>query len=247
LTLVAQSFNTKSGLLVSQNRDQRLPHNASGMDFDNFAWEIRPDGKLHLFSKSYAGRHLTLHPGTKSGVLDLHETLVNLDGAKSHNTLFMIKSEDLIKLAEQIGPVLISGLLQQFRPLSLRWLRRRKIAVVRQPASTDAELAAITSRNARKRLRFDMQMLEEALETLHAPDELLRMSDGMFGLLAVRRWGTRCIGFGIKATDRTGAVHLRWTRPEEFAGWMKQMDGFVKEVAARYRIPQQDYPMHTLL
>jgi hypothetical protein len=211
------------------------------MDFESFAWEIRPDGKLHFFSKNCEDRHLTFQPGTRSGVLDLHETSVSSDGKKSYSTLFMIKREDVIKLTAQLGPVVVGGLIQEFRPLSLRWLKRRKIIAVRHPGASDAEVAAITLRNKRKRLQFTPQMLQGSLETTHRPDALLHMSDGMFSLLAVRPWGTRCIGVGIKATDRAGGVHLLWARPEELLEWIRETTDFVMEAAAKHLILREDY------
>jgi len=223
------------------NRDRELPYNARGMDFETISWEVRPDGKVHLFAKSQGGFHWTLHPGTGSGALDLHETSVNPDGTKLQKTLFMIKVEDLNRLANEIGPVVIHGLMQQFRPLSLRWVQRRKISIVRDPTSTDAELAAITYKNRRKRLQFNMQRLQDALETPNSANDVLQMPDGSFRLMAIRRWGTRWIGVGLKVTDGTGAAHLLWARPEDIIGWGEQMQEFLREVAANYLIPEQDY------
>lgn len=223
------------------NQDRELPYNARGMDFENVSWEVRPDGKVHLFAKSQGGFHWTLHPGTSTGVLDLHETSVNPDGAKLHKTLLMIRPEDFNRLANEIGPVLISGLMQQFRPLSLRWVQRRKITIIRDPTSTDAELAAITYKNKRKRLQFSMERLQDALETASYANGLLQMADGSFRLMAIRRWGTRWIGVGLKVTDGTGAVHLLWARPEDLVGWGEQTQEVLKEAAAKYLVPEQDY------
>lgn len=69
---------------MNQNRDNGLPYCARGLDFDKFAWEVRPDGKVHLIAKKAGGFHWTFHPGPRSGVLDLHETSVNPDGTKSY-------------------------------------------------------------------------------------------------------------------------------------------------------------------
>jgi hypothetical protein len=195
-----------------------LPYGVRGMDFERFAWELRPDGKVHLFLKDLGGYHWTLHPGTSSGVLDLHETSVSSDGAISYKTLFMIRLEDLDQITAEIGTTLISGLLQQFRPLSLKWVRRRNISVVRDPGSTDAELAAITYKNRKKRLQINTEKLRDSIEARGSPDELLHMPDGSFTLLAVRRWETRYIGVGVKLTDAAGAARLFWRGLEMFLG-----------------------------
>jgi hypothetical protein len=225
---------------MNLNLDNGLPYSARGVDFDNFAWEVRPDGKVHLIAKNAGGFHWTLHSGLRSGVLDLHETLVNLDGTISHKTLFMVRREDFERLANEIGAVLIPGLLQQFQPLSLRWVKRRNISIVRDPSSTSDELAAVTYKR-HKRLQFDAQKLEDALDRATPPDEVRIMPDGWFRMMSVRRWGTRWVGVGLKATDRMGATHLVWARPAELVAWGEEMREFLKDAAEKYMIPPQDY------
>ncbi len=120
-------------------------------------------------------------------------------------------------------------------------MRRRKIAVLRDPASTDAELAAITYKNRKKRLQFNLAQLQEAFDRAVWADDLLRMPDGSFSLMAIRRWGTRRIGVGWKVTDPAGVVHLFWTPTEDLLGWGQQMEDLLKEVAAKYLIPPAEY------
>jgi hypothetical protein len=165
--------------MMTQSNNNPLPHRARGMDIDRFSWEVRPDGKLHLFDRDRGAFHWTVHPGTTSGVLDLHETSVNSDGIELHKTLFMIELQKVNKLLNELAPVIIPDLFSQFRPLRLTWLRRRNIRVARYPASTDAELAAVTYRNRRKRLEFDKRSFEAAVERLNSPDDLLSMADGL--------------------------------------------------------------------
>jgi hypothetical protein len=110
---------------------------------------------------------------------------------------------------------------------------------MRHPTST-ADLAAVTKRNRRKRIQFDMPRFEAALDTLNSPDELPGMPDGVFSLIAVRRWGPTRIGTGLKATDRTGVAHLLWARDEELLDWGQQTEEMMKEIAGKYAIPPQE-------
>lgn len=229
---------------MTQDRDNPLLQGARGMDLDKFSWEVRPDRKVHFFAKDRGGFHWTLHTQTRSGTLDLHETSVNPDGTKAHKTLFMMRADDVAKVLNEFGPIVIPDLLRQIRPLSLRWLRRRKISIVRDPTSTGAELVAITNKNRRGRLELDMGALREALNKARWPDELLRMPDGAFRLMAVRRWGTRLIGFGWKVTNSAGVVHLLWARPEELLGWGQQVNEAIRHVAEKYPIPPEEYPKY---
>lgn len=228
---------------MNQDQDMVLPYGARGMDFDNFAWEVRPDGKVHFFVKNAHGFHWTLHPGLCSGAFDLHETWVSPDGTTSHKTLFMVRREDFERLAEEIAPVLIPGLLQQFRPLSLRWVRRRKISIVRDPSSTNAELAAVTYKK-HMRLQFDLQKIEDGLHQASSPDEILAMPDGWFRLMTFRRSETRWFGVGFKVTDQTGGLHVLWVRLGDLLAWGEQMQKLFKDAAEKYLIPPEDYPKY---
>ena len=233
-----------SEVSMSQGQGYLLPHGARGIDFERFSWEVRPDGKVHFFAKDQEGAHWTVHPGGPSGVLDLHQASLGDDGTKSYQTLFMIKLDDLIRVANETGPILIPSLLQQFRPLSLRWVRRRKITIVRDPSSTDGELAAVTHKNRRKRLEFDAARLQDSFDRSTPLEEVLRMPDGWFRLMAIRRWGTRWIGVAVKATDTAGVVHLVWARPADLVFWGEEAEDFLRTAAAKYLISPEDYPKY---
>jgi hypothetical protein len=56
--------------------------------------------------------------------------------------------------------------------------------------------------------------------------------------------GRRRIGGGLKATDRTGATHLVWARPDEIVAWGEEMQEFLKDAAEKYLIPARDYPRY---
>ncbi len=221
-----------------------LPHRARGMDFDKFSWEARPDGKVHFFSKGPGGFHWTLHPDTGSGVFDVHETWLNPNGTEVHNTLLMIKSGDLLQMLNELGPVVVPGLLAQFRPLSLGWLKRRKLTIVRDQPYTPSELAAVTERNRRKRLELNIQSLQQAMETPTTLEGMFRMPDGPFSLLAIRRGGTKRVGVGLKLTDPTGVAHLLRASTQGLLDWAEQVREFIEQVAPKYLIPPEDYPKY---
>jgi hypothetical protein len=231
---------------MNRDHDYALPYGARGMDFENFSWEVRPDGKVHFFAKENDGPHWTLHPGSHSGVLDLHETSVDVNGTRSHKTLFMMKVEDLERLLNEIGLLLAPGLFQQFRPLNLRWVRRRKITIVRDPVSTTEDLATVTYENRRKRLEFEPLKIQQASENAILPDDLLVMPDGSFRLMAIRRWGIRWLGVGLKATDGAGVTHLLWARPEELVDFGERAQEVIRERAMQYAIPAEDYAKYLL-
>jgi len=135
------------------------------MDLGDFSWEVRPDGKVHFFMKKNGGSHWTLHPGPHSSAFDLHEASVNADVTKSYETLFMIKVEDVEKLVNEIGPVLVSGTLWQFRLLNLGWVRRRKITILRDPLRPKQNLPQLRTKARGKGCKLTLSSFRRRSKT----------------------------------------------------------------------------------
>ena len=70
-----------------------LPHGASGIEFGNFVIEFRAD-KIVAIARDTA-EHYTFHAGGASGVLDIHRTWRDADGAERHQTVFAMLHADL--------------------------------------------------------------------------------------------------------------------------------------------------------
>src|SRR5882724_7387590 len=83
-----------------------LPHGAKGIDTKDFAVEFRGDKIVFAAKSAGAGKHYTFQAGSKSGVIDLHETQQYTAGSDQHRTLFAVRRDDLIGLLGHSGPML---------------------------------------------------------------------------------------------------------------------------------------------
>jgi hypothetical protein len=213
-----------------------LPHGASGIEFGDFVIEFRND-KVVALAKD-RGEHYTLHAGHASGVLDLHRTWRDSDGAEQHQTVFAMRRSDLPVFLSELVPM-TSGMFRLFRRLRPGWLCRHGIGIVRglEPLS-DEDMAAVTRRRpGRKRIVVDEDKLRANIRIPEYLDEIWDFPDGAFSLMA----GERRIGVGIKATDRAGRVRLCWFKPRDVSRFFRTCEDRFITTALKYAIPKEKY------
>lgn len=83
-----------------------LQHGAKGVESEEFAVEFRGDKIVFVVKSAGGGKHYTLHTGPDSGLIDLHETHPEADGAERHRTLFALRSDDLPSALNELAPML---------------------------------------------------------------------------------------------------------------------------------------------
>jgi hypothetical protein len=212
-----------------------LPHGARGIDIGDLALRFGGD-KAEFFLKSDGGSHHTLHAGFCSGIIDLHEALVDDAGQKQYRTVFAILRDDLPTALSELAPM-VSELLSLVRPLRLEWLKRRGIAIARglDPV-TDDEIAAVT-RKQRGRLVVDEQRWAASMVVPEYLDGVFDFPDGIFSL--VRR--DRKFGIGFKNTDPFGNVRLLWISVRDMTRFADVWQPKVIEALVRHSIPRENY------
>jgi len=219
----------------------RLPHGARGIENEEFAIEFGGD-KVELLRKSDGkGKHYTLHAGFRSGVIDLHETLVDEAGEKRYRTLFAIRRDDLPAVFGEFTSML-HELLCLLRPLRLGWLKRRGVGIARgiDPVSDD-DFAAITRKERSRRLVIDEQRWKANVFVPTYLEEVLDFPDGAFSLFH----RDHKIGIGFKKTDSEGKVRLCWIKLRDLIRFGNAWQAKVMEALFRAAIPPEryeDYP-----
>jgi len=216
--------------------DYRLPHNAKGFAGDNFVVEFRRD-KIVFVPKGGTdpGAHYTLHAGTRSGIIDLHETNPAA-GADQHKTLFAVRHEDIVSHLGEATPML-SEFFKLIRPLRLGWLKRHKIGIARgvDPVSDD-DVAAVT-RKHKLHLVLDELLYQQSLFVPEFLEEVYDFPDGNFALFH----RGRKIGIGFKKTDTNGQVHLFWIKHRDLLRFGNAWQKKLSDALARLAIPTERY------
>lgn len=83
-----------------------LPHDAKGIEGDDFAIEFRGDKVVFVAKSAGGGKHYTFHAGPDSGVIDVHQTDPSSDSDEQHRTLFAIRHDDLPALLGEAAAIL---------------------------------------------------------------------------------------------------------------------------------------------
>ncbi len=230
---------------VSAHQQFSLPHNAKGIDHETFAVELR-SGKIILTPKDKGDTHYTVNLDGKSGIIDVHETSRDAAGNSRHKTIFALKKSDLGPFIQEISSVALPIYGRLYRRLRLGWLAHRNIGVI-TVIPTDQELAVLTEKRRKGRLRFKENAAESITQAPEFLEEIWEWPDRVFGLVASKRGIPKLVGFGYKVTDTTGSIHLFWIKKKELVTTMSRIEAQVREIAIRYAIPSAEYAKYQFL
>ncbi len=210
-----------------------LPHRARGLALGPAALILARD-KLVL-SAGDGRAHLTVHFGPHSRVIELHETVTESDGSKTHKRLFTITHANLELLVREIAPGFLKVMSDLLNPLRVGWMARRQVAVVVGLIPDDADIEKVTSVR-RGKLIVDPDKLATHASVPEFLEELYDLRDGTsFALFDCRKpGGSRLLGIGFKYTDSVAQPHLTWFRRSAMADAMKRLTSQFHEAAARY-------------
>jgi len=231
---------------MSSSPRNLLPHGARGFTFGPGALVFAKD-KIVLDTGDGGHTHLTVHLGSASQVLDLHETCMAPDGSKIYRTLFTITHTQLALMLQDIAPDVLKGLSSLLRPLRIGWMARRRVAAVVGLIPDDSELEKVTEKRRGKLLVNENQLAARA-KIPEFLEELYDLSDGAaFTLFDARNAGSaRMIGIGFKYTDSVARPRLVWFRFADIGDVSKLITARLQEAAGRYgevHVPLPWYPV----
>jgi hypothetical protein len=219
-----------------------LPHDAKGIESDDFAIEFRGDKIVFVSKGSDPPRHFTLQAGIKSGIIDLHETTDVPNRDERHRTLFAMRRDDLAVLLGAGAPML-AELVNLIRPLKLGWLHHRHIAIARglEPVN-DSDIAVVT-RKRKKRLALDAELYEKNVFFPEYLEDVYDFEDGTFSLVH-DGWP---IGVGFKKTAADGFVYLFWIKRRDLVRLSSKWQPAFEDALADIAIPPHQYQEHPFL
>jgi hypothetical protein len=223
-------------------KTDKLPHGARGIQEGDFVIEFGTD-KVILLSRSRS-EHYTLQAGNNSGVLDVHRTWRDEGGTERHETIFAMRRDDLLPLLQSVASPIHSGFLRLLRRLRIGWMARHGISVVRglEFSSLD-DIAAVTTKNQRRRLVVEEEKVRTNLGMPRYLDDVWDFPDGPFSMSV----GHRRIGIAWKVTDKFGRARLFWIKLRDLKRFGNQFGGQVIQAALRYAIPPEQYAEYAVL
>ena len=176
-------------------------------------------GKLILKLEGESA-HFTLHPGHRSGIMDLHKTdELALEGdVLKHHTIGKLSKAELVRRMSVIGPHLVAELITLVRPIRLGWIMRRHLGIggAFPSESTLQGISGIRVRRGEARLS---EPRESWMQPPEFYDEVLQYPGRAFCLYDCKKRSS--IPYGLVFTYRTpyGHVRMKWIRWRDALKW----------------------------
>lgn len=226
---------------VSDPPRNQVPYGAKGFDLGGAVVALGRD-KLVVASKT-AGHHLTVHFGSHSQVLDIHETCTGEDGSVTHTKLFEISHASLAAMLQEIALPAMRAFAGLLRPLRPGWMAKRRVGAVVGLLPAESEIPLVTRLRHRK-LVVDPEKLAAQAWAPEFLDDLYELRDGqaftLFSCKDPRR--PRMIGIGFKFSDPTGRRRLVWISSRRVPEAFKGIHTLLADAAARHGIFHKPLP-----
>jgi hypothetical protein len=191
--------------------------------FGPFELHFGIDKLVILDSRENDGRHLTIHFGGKSGIVDAH---ITEPAAKSHRTLGGIAQSDLESLLSSVGPRAEGYFLELMgrilRPVRFGWLEHRGLLTF-PPTLYEPEGLLTLGERRGKRWDFDRVRLEEFFRHNLRRADLMLQPDAAYVLYLRRRRSLDPYGMLLKFTDDHGCLRFFWFRFSNLLGELDKL------------------------
>ena len=209
-----------------------LPPGAKGIDFGDAVVMFARD-KIVLNEKGKT-RHLTVHFGPHTGVIDVHETSTTARG-KSYRTIYSIPHANLPLVFADLMPATLEALASMLCPLDLDDLIRKDVAIVLGLLTKPEEIDSITTVR-RSKLVLDPGKIESRIRRPRFLDELHDLKDGeFFTLFSTRgRRASRLLGHGFAITYPNGQRELVWLSTQRRTAAMTRLGPALRATAIRH-------------
>jgi hypothetical protein len=174
------------------------------------------DGKIVAKFGEEKHIHYTLHPGTASGMVDLHKTNEHFPSGDSqrYETVAVIPMAAIEEELEHIGPSLVNEMLGLWRPLRLGWMIRRRLEIgPRFPSEPDFQKVKGIS------IKTGPASCAEPLASWMKPpefyEEILERPNVAYWLFDGRKPSRQAYGVASAYRSSYGDVKLRWARTRD--------------------------------
>lgn len=199
--------------------------------------KLLPSGKLLLIPQG-RGFHYTLHPGHKSGIIDIHRTSEQIESPDTarHETLAAIPKEELVRSLREIGIAPLAELLKLFRPIRIGWIARNRLCVVAFP--TDEQLDGVREIKIDPNSAASVELLECWFQIPEFIDDIFDMPNAAFLLFNTRSRAESPCGILFKLRQPEGRFLLRWIRSRDLRRWSRRMESIYLPALKRFCITE---------
>jgi len=200
-----------------------ITFNVPRLRFGTLLIRFLPSGKILVVPEG-RGFHFTLHPGHKSGKVDVHKTneCASKDHAAKYETLATIAKEDILDRLRQLGTGYVQELLSLLRLIRMGWIARRRLGVIAFP--TDAELSSVSAFRLKSAPMENTEFLRGWMRTPEFIDEILELPNETFLLFDCAKATSPLYGLLLRLKDSQGEAQLRWVKFSDLLRWSARLE-----------------------
>lgn len=185
-----------------------------------------PDGKI-LFKRGTDPYHYTLHPGYRSGLVDIHQTFEHLrpGDEQKHKTLATVPRTALLDALHGLPAELMSEFMALWRPVRLGWLNRRRIGIGPRLPTSD-EIQSIDKISIKKDQFACSADFAKLFEPPEFYEDVLRHPGTGYLLFVCKGASQNPIGAMFSYLDQSGNVRLRWSPIQGICRWARKWERY---------------------
>ncbi len=229
------TFDRAKVVMPNKRNKSILPFQARGFDFEPFAMELRPDGKIIFILKDEPDVHYTLSPGNKSGIVEWHRTTRSPNGQVTHEPLGGIRREDIASMSSEGGMKMFSALKGLYIRIRPGWMYHRKIKVIYSGNNQKEIIYELLKPTKKRRVTIDQEKLIAINQKIQDYDDLLDFPDGsMFQMYKHKRKGRKEYGMLIKVSHPDGYPHLHMVTHKKFKKFIRDYESIFHAVYKKY-------------
>jgi hypothetical protein len=193
----------------------------SGHKSDELIIQLRPDGKVLVILPT-KNLHYTLHPGHRSGIIDIHKTEhQSVPGTDGHSTLFSMPREEVPLQMRKLAP-LFPQLLEMIRPIRLGWLFRKGYGIIRFPS--ESELAGVSRIEIRRSGASNTAMLKQLFYLPKYLDEIMDSPDRAYLVFDANRRSVPLRGIVLTYCAPNNRVRLCWLKFHDITRFQRKVE-----------------------
>lgn len=234
--------------MTDSNENPSIPIDEGVNSFETplFKMHFSRDGKVILISRDPSiDFHITLHPGGKSGYLDIHKKIERPGEAPTYETLYKISHQELsAKLeifANRLMPRFLPELTKLYRPITFGWLHHRGygLAAGRYPKVSQLRKAGA---GGGKRLNVTPEVMGRLLSEPEYLEDILDLEDTTFAIIKTRHGQSRTVGLLYKKLRDDGNYSLFWIKQKDFNRFIRFFENEMRQVFSELglELPESD-------
>ncbi len=191
--------------------------------------------------------HITLNLLTQSDIMDVHRTWIDEKKERQEQTLFAIKSSDLLSGLMEASNALpqIFPRLRLLRPV---WLHRHSVVFQSVPNLDSHSTEEFWSTGSKRTAVINIQRLSNRMTVTESIQDLYRSTESFWYLWTAGRLNPRLLGIAFKSSESAATSQfIHWIAIRDLETFIQSAQVLFIDLLRKYEIPKDEYHKYSFL